>query len=109
MSSAFYEQALDYYVALYPDNYKEQAQINIYCEERFTLKIHFQKGKLPPNHYTEDRTTGVAYVETNQFLNYLDLLRNEKPIYVFCDSLDAPQPSFIVYAGEREPVGEGEV
>jgi hypothetical protein len=73
----------------------------------YTLLIYFLKPDSPDmdNLYLVDRKLGRIVVPWNQFPVYVDLLRNEKPIYAYLDS-DTPIWNR-VYTGQ-EPVGEEE-
>lgn len=73
----------------------------------YTLLIYFLKPGSPDmdNIYLADRKRGRIVVPWDQFPVYVDLLRNEKPIYAYLDS-DKPI-SNCVYTGQ-EPVGEAE-
>ena len=55
----------------------------------------------------ETMRPGVAYEEFERFPYYLDLVRNEKPIYVTFNP-DATPPAYVVYCAS-EPPGEGEI
>jgi hypothetical protein len=104
----FIKQAQTYFAALYPVGgaSSDKARINLYCVEDYKLYILFRKEPLPPNSYNTASKTGVAYVDIDQYPNYIDLVRNEKPISVTFNPDVAP-PSFVVHANET--VGEGEV
>ncbi len=105
----FIKEAISYFVALYPSKYTntsaDQARINIYCKEEFKLYVIFQKEPLPANSYDANNKIGVAYVDINRYPDYIDLVRNEKPISVTFNP-DATPPVFVVFAAE--PVGEEE-
>lgn len=104
----FIKQAQTYFTALYPvaGAATDKARINLYCVEDYKLYILFRKEPLPPNTYNSGTKVGVAYVDIAQYPNYIDLVRNEKPINVTFNP-DVSPPSFVVHA--NEPVGEGEV
>ena len=73
----------------------------------YQLIINFvQEGiALPKPVYNEEKKTGTIFVQSSMFANYLDLLRNEKPIFAYCNG-DRPEWSNI--SSTNEPVGEGE-
>jgi hypothetical protein len=62
---------------------------------------------MSTNSYNESSKIGLAYQPISQYANYLDLIRNEKPIYVTFRPEDSP-PIFVVYCAS-EPPGEGEM
>ena len=102
----FIKQAQTYFAALYLDNTANLARINLYCEENYKLYILFPKGALPVNSYDAGSKTGVAYAAISQYPDYIDLVRNEKPVSVTFNP-DVNPPSFTVHV--TETVGEGEV
>ena len=105
---AFIKQAQTYFAALYPNAgaATDKARINFYCVEDYKLYVLFRTGALPPNTYDAGTKIGVAYSDIAQYPNYIDLVRNEKPINVSFKAEVSP-PVFAVHA--NEPVGEGEV
>ncbi len=102
--SAFVKRSLNYAAFMYP-NGSTEGRINIYCEDGNRLYILFKKAgdPLPANSYSG--TTGVAYETVDRYPYYVDLLRNESPVWV---TFNPEAKSFVVYAS-REPVGEGEI
>ena len=101
--AAFIKRAQTYFAALYPAG---GARINLYCDEDYKLYIIFPKGALSANSYDAGTKTGVANVDLSQYPNYIDLVRNEKPVSVTFNP-DVTPPSFVVHVSET--VGEGEV
>ena len=71
------------------------------------LIIYFldETSYVPNNAYYPDQKRGTSYLPRAQFQSYVDLLRNEKPIYCFLNSSYPLQNG--LYTG-AEPVGEGE-
>ena len=103
---AFMREANNYFVALYPQA-GGSGRINLYCLDGYRLYLIFKPNAAStPNSYDAATKTGVAYADTAQFPNYLDLVRNEKPVNVTFNP-DVSPPSFVVHASE--PVGEGEM
>lgn len=60
-------------------------------------------GQLP-DHKLSD-TAGVAYEYSRRYAYYIDLLRNEEPVFV---TVNSSGPTFTVFASP-EPVGEDEI
>jgi len=93
---------------LYPNEGRQNGRINLYCEDnRLYLIFRDPSDTLPPNTYNSTSKIGVAYQPFSQFQHYLDLIRNEKPIWVTFRPYDTP-PVFVVYCAS-EPPGEGEI
>ena len=102
-------RSVDRYSAfLYPDDRDNEARINLYCDGGYKLYVLFRRAGKPlgTNSYNADKTTGVAYEGIDGFARYLDLIRNDRPIWANFNP-DVSPPSFVVYAN-REPVGEEE-
>jgi hypothetical protein len=100
----FIKQAQTYFAALYPSDGGHR--INLYCEEGYRLYIMFPKGALSASSYNAASKTGVTYVELSQYPDYIDLVRNEKPVSVTFNP-DVNPPTFVVHVSET--VGEGEI
>lgn len=106
--TAFIEAAASYAAFLYPNEGKQSGRINLYCKDnKLYLIFRDPSDALSPNTYDSARKIGVAYQSFGQFQHYLDLLRNEKPIWVTFRPEDKP-PTFVVYCAS-EPPGEGEI
>jgi len=74
----------------------------------YTLTIYFldeEQNLVPNNAYFPDSKRGTSYLPTSQYQWYVDLLRNEKPIYGFLYRSYPLQNG--IYTG-AEPVGENE-
>jgi hypothetical protein len=71
------------------------------------LMINFVKDgqPLPLNSYNEDKKTGSLFLPFSHLPSFVDLLRNEKPIYGYVNS---DRPSWNNISTRHEPVGEGE-
>ena len=81
------------------------SRINIQASDNYRLYILFTRdnsGTLPSSQFANK--VGVAYEYAFRFPYYVDLLRNEGPIWI---TFNTDAPSFVVYAAS-EPVGEGE-
>jgi len=103
--AAYVRKSKEYAAFLYP-NGPNPGRINIYCEDsNKKLYIIFKEAGeiLPPN--TFDGTIGVTYETIDRYPYYVDLLRNESPIWV---TFNPEAKSFVVYAS-KEPIGEGEI
>ncbi len=93
-----------YAAFLYP-NGENSGRINLYCKDGYRLYLIFRDGNLSENTYNEDIKTGVGYQPIDRYSNYLDLVRNEKPIHV---TFNTSNKNYVVYASGEE-VGEGEM
>jgi hypothetical protein len=73
----------------------------------YTLTIYFldEQSFVPNNAFDPGQKRGTSYLPTSQYQWYVDLLRNEKPVYCFLDSSYPLQNG--IYTG-AEPVGENE-
>ena len=102
-------KTVDRYAAFhYPNRSANRARINLYCKDGFKLYLLFNDdGKFGVNTYNEANKVGVAYDSINNYGYYIDLIRNEKPIYVTFRPEDTP-PHYVVYVSGEEP-GEGEM
>ena len=102
--AAFVKRSLSYAAFMYPNGTNE-GRINIYCEDNYKLYILFKApGETLPGN-TFSGTIGVAYESVDRYPFYIDLLRNESPIWV---TFNPDAKSYVVYCS-GEPVGEGEV
>jgi hypothetical protein len=61
--------------------------------------------KLPPSYCNISDKRGYIYRPISQMSLYLDILRNEKPVFVGMDDKYPDDSSVVTYP---EPVGEGE-
>jgi hypothetical protein len=104
---AFVKKAETYSALHYPNGGAPdtRSRINIRTTDDYRLYIIFKADnlQLPPNQY--NNKIGIGYEHAHRYPYYLDLLRNEGPIWVtFNDEV----PSFVVYAA-NEPIGEEEL
>lgn len=106
--TAFIEAVTKYDAFLYPNKGKQSGRINFYCKSsKLYLIFRDPSDALSPNTYNAASKIGVAYQSFSQFQHYLDLVRNEKPVWVTFRPEDKP-PTFVVYCAS-EPPGEGEI
>jgi hypothetical protein len=103
----FTRTALKYDAYLSPNEGKAIGRIILYASD-MVLKIIFVDPSVstPPNSYDTATKTGIAYQPIGQYINFMDMLRNEKPIYVSFAPEVTP-PTFEVYC-QSEPTGENE-
>jgi hypothetical protein len=105
---AFVKTVSRYSAFLYPNGGKQSGRINLYCgDSKLYIIFSDPSDSLSTNTYSESSKVGVAYQPISQYASYLDLVRNEKPIYVTFRPEDSP-PNFVVYCAS-EPPGEGEI
>jgi hypothetical protein len=72
----------------------------------YQLMINFvDYGKIPEAHYDESKKTGVIFIPVTMIDTYVDLLRNEKPLFGYCNS---EHPEWSNISTEQEEVGENE-
>lgn len=101
--AAFTKEATNYAVALYPQT-GGSGRMTFLCLDGFRLVVNFRTGTLPPNTYDPGSKVGTAHAQIDQLPYYVDLVRNEKPVFVNFNP-DAAPPAFAVHA--TEPTGEG--
>ena len=104
--ATFIKKAQTYAAFRYP-NSNTPCRINIYAADGYRLYLVFKPdgSALPANAYNLAQKTGVAYEHDSHFQSYVDLLRNEDPVWV---TFNEDAKTFVVYAA-GEPVGEGEI
>lgn len=98
-----------YSAFLYPNAGKQPGRINLYCTNNQKLYLIFQEpaDALPASTYNAANKIGVAYQPFDRYEHYMDLIRNEGPIFVTFRPEDKP-PNFVVYCANEQP-GEGEI
>ncbi len=99
---------VNHYAAFrYPNRASTQARINCYAVDGYRLYLIFKAEgtELPVNSFNADIKTGVTYESVSHFSSYVDLLRNEKPVWI---TFNEEEASFVIYAA-AEQVGEGEI
>ena len=105
---AFVKTVVRYDAFLYPNKGKKRGRINLHCgTHKLYMIFKDPSDKMPPNVYYKDTKTGAAYQRIGMFPHYLDLVRNEEPIYVTFRPEDTP-PFYVVYCAAETP-GEGEI
>ena len=82
----------------------------IICEgvspARRLLVYFYHSGEpTPDNHCNSKRTFGEIYARAEEYSWYIDILRNEKPVYAYIDNV---KPSLNQITTGPEPVGEEE-
>ncbi len=98
-------QKYDAYLS--PNSGGRSGRITLYCSDGILNVIFVGPAEsLPSNSYDAAAKTGTAYQPMNLYLTYIDLLRNEKPIYANFITETSP-PSFEIYC-QNEPTGEAE-
>ena len=93
-----------YAAFLYP-NGDNSARINLYCADGYRLYLIFKGGALPGNSYNESIKTGVGYQPIDRFSDFVDMVRNEKPVRI---TFNTTNKNYVVYVSSEE-VGEGEI
>lgn len=78
-----------------------------YGDDSFHLVLYFlnPNSPVPPPSYLEQFKRGVLYLPFEQMQNYVDLLRNEKPLYAY---LNSNRPEWNNIKTTNEPIGEEE-
>ena len=92
----------------YADGNLVRYSASITCRgSAYTLVIYFltETSYIPNNAYLPNQKRGTMYLDQSQFQWYVDLLRNESPVYCFLNSSYPLQNG--IYTG-TETVGEGE-
>lgn len=75
--------------------------------EDYYLIIYFlDSRKVPGPYYDVEKKTGGIFLPLKEMAYFVDLLRNEKPIYA---SLNSERPGVNGLFTGKEPVGEGEI
>jgi hypothetical protein len=104
------KKILSYIVDLLQGNPQLNAFIEILCEDGYRLVIVFLKNPIPGliNEYDSANKMGFAYLEgISQNTHYIDLLRNEEPLFAnFMPDYTPPQ---FEIRSSWEDIGEGEI
>ena len=105
-----FTKVVEAYVAVLVARDKQEywARLRLDCEEEHTLWLNFRPPStdLTPPGYREADKVGYCYRYYDEYQNYLDMVRNEKPIRVTFYPEDEP-PHFVVHTS-LEPPGEEE-
>jgi hypothetical protein len=103
----FTRTAQKYDAYLSPNEGKAGGRIVLYCSDCVINLIFVDPSiPLPANSYDAATKTGIAHRSITEFMCYIDMLRNEKPIYATITP-EAVPPAFEIYC-QSEPTGEGE-
>ena len=100
---------LDRYDAfLYPNEGKQSGRLNLYCDDhKLYLLFLDPEDALPANSFDDAAKIGRGYQRFSQYRHFLDLVRNERPVWVTFIPEDTPS-TFVVFCGAETP-GEGEM
>ena len=103
----FRKRITHYAVFRYPQEGSSQARINCYSEDGYRVYVIFvaDGSTRPANSYNASSKTGVGYDYVSHFPAYVDLLRNEDPVWA---TINEEKASYVIYAA-GEGVGEGEM
>ncbi|MDX1942639.1 MAG: hypothetical protein SFU99_18890 [Saprospiraceae bacterium] len=97
----FTKNVSSYAAYLYPNRASsggDSARINLYCSDGFKLYLIFRDTTdLPANSFDENQRAGLAYEPIARYADYLDMVRNEKPITVTF-STDVNPIAYVVFA-----------
>lgn len=104
-------------VTTYDVELARRADLGVDCRAYAIITCHGSEGKtlilyfvypdslMPENHYDPSEGVGSSYLPAEQYAWYLDLLRNEKPIFA---RMHSEKPYWNKIFTGAEPVGEGE-
>jgi hypothetical protein len=72
----------------------------------YKLMINFvaENERQPKSVYDADKKTGAIFLPISRLVGYVDLLRNEKPLFVHLNE----KVEWITLGTGHEPIGEGE-
>ncbi len=73
--------------------------------EKIMVNFVAEGEELPKPNYDEKKKVGTIYQPVTLLPYYIDILRNEKPIFGYCNS---EKPHWNNISTGHEPVGEGE-
>ena len=82
----------------------------IICESasptrRLCIYFYHSGETIPDNYCNSKQTFGEIYARSEEYSWYIDILRNEKPVYAYIDNV---KPSLNQITTGPEPVGEEE-
>jgi hypothetical protein len=103
---AFSRKLLRYSAFLYTTNGETEARINLYCEDARLYLIFRDFTARDVAKYNPTSHTGVAYQNFEAYPAYIDMVRNEDPVWVTF-RIDQDPPTFAVICA-AEPPGESE-
>ena len=86
---------------------KSRGIIACYGQGGYTFLIYLAapESAIAPPRYNPNRKIGSINVPVDEMSHYVDILRNEKPVYMYMNS-DNPEWNHI--RTTQEPVGEGD-
>jgi hypothetical protein len=86
---------------------KTRGLVSCYGDDGYRFVIYFAApgSDMAPPQYVPNKKFGSINVPINEMPHYVDLLRNEKPIYAY---LDSEIPRWNSISTSKEPVGERE-
>jgi hypothetical protein len=107
-------EVVDYALFLAPHMTVEEDAAHFYayivCQGKSgqTLTFYFMRPDSPggANSYNPATGQAVAYLPADQYLWYVDMLRNEKPVFAY---VNKDNPGWNRIHTGQEPVGEGEL
>lgn len=74
-------------------------------DHTFALYFLTEDSPVPNPTYLPERKRGVIYLPFKDMPPFVDMIRNEKPIYAY---LNSNRPEWNRLSTSQEPVGEGE-
>jgi hypothetical protein len=74
-------------------------------EYQLMINLVEESGIIPRSNFDVSRKTGAIFLPDSQLNNYVDLLRNEKPVFAYCND---EKPEWSNISTSHEPVGENE-
>jgi hypothetical protein len=105
----YYRTSMGYKRTITVSGVKAQLQGHIACfgEQFHRLMIYFlhPDSPVPLAYFNPGRRQGAIFLPFSEMSTYLDMVRNEKPIYVY---LDSENPEWNSIRTGSEPVGEEE-
>ena len=72
---------------------------------RCALYFYHEEDPIYPPHYNPQHKFGTIQLRFKNIMPYIDLLRNEKPVYAY---LNSDKPGWNNISTSKEPVGEEE-
>ncbi len=97
-----------YMYATVAHNKDVNARITCYCPDNHQFHIYFIKPgvTVKPSETSSNGRHGFLFMPFSSFPYYVDILRNEKPLYV---QINTEKPSNNMLITGSEEVGEGEL
>ena len=103
-----YKDVDAYNVLLYANEGRQEARIQMICEDGYRLYVDFKDPSvsMDTNSWNDGQKVGIANQPFIMYEHFLDLVRNEKPIRINFSTTITP-PKFVIVVG-AEPIGEEE-